>query len=93
LQGQTARSLLLGSPTSTQTAREFAAKKGLLFEEVSAKTSRKLEKTVSEFALEIAREQSESVDLKEIYLNFLLGLNEDFDDDLLQEALELLVDL
>jgi hypothetical protein len=27
---------------------------------------------------------------KEVYLQFLLHLNEDFDDDLLQDALELL---
>ena len=29
-------------------------------------------------------------DLKEIYLTFLLYFNEDFDDDLLQDALEVL---
>lgn len=30
---------------------------------------------------------------KEMYLHFMLHINEDFDDDLLQDAVELLTDL
>ena len=32
------------------------------------------------------------VEMKDIYLNFLLHLNQDFDDDLMQDAIELLED-
>jgi hypothetical protein len=60
---------------------------------VSAKTGLNVEEAVAGFVLEIARERVEAVELKDLYLWFLLGLNEDFDDDLLQEAQELLVDL
>jgi hypothetical protein len=33
------------------------------------------------------------MDLSNQYLQFLLHLNEDFDDDLLQDAMSLLIDL
>jgi hypothetical protein len=76
-----------------QTAIDFAAKEELYFEEASAKTGLNVEKAIASYAWEIARKQVDIIDPKDLYLHFLLELNEDFDDDLLQEALELLVDL
>jgi hypothetical protein len=35
----------------------------------------------------------EKIAWKDIYMNFMLAINEDFDDDLLQDAMGLLVDL
>jgi len=31
--------------------------------------------------------------MKDLYMNMLLSINEDFDDDLLQDTMEILVDL
>ena len=58
------------------------------FAEVSAKTNDNLEKTMNEFIFEIVKEKIKV--LKDIYMNFLLFLNEDFDDDLLFDAISLL---
>jgi len=35
----------------------------------------------------------EVVPMKDLYMNMLLSINEDFDDDLLQDTMEILVDL
>jgi hypothetical protein len=42
---------------------------------------------------EIALLDMEQIDLKDLFMCFLLALNDDFDDDLLQDAMELLVDI
>jgi hypothetical protein len=42
---------------------------------------------------EVTLEIKEIMDLSNQYLQFLLHLNEDFDDDLLQDAMSLLIDL
>jgi hypothetical protein len=49
-----------------------------------------VEKSLCDWEREMARK--EAVNLKDIYLDFLLVLNEDFYDNLLQEVIELLVD-
>jgi len=35
----------------------------------------------------------EVVPMQDLYMNMLLSINEDFDDDLLQDTMEILVDL
>lgn len=62
----------------------------MTFAEVSAKTKYNLEKTMDDFIFEIVKDRREFVSLKDIHMNFLLGLNEDFDDDLLLDAILLL---
>ena len=47
---------------------------------------------LDQFAKNIALKKFDIVSLKEIFLTFLLFLNEDFDDDLLQDAIQLLVE-
>ena len=58
------------------------------FAEVSAKTNDNLERAMNEFLYEIVKEKVKV--LKDIYMNFLLFLNEDFDDDLLFDAISML---
>jgi len=43
--------------------------------------------------LKIISSKIECIFLKDTYMTMLLHLNEDFDDDLLQDAMEMLVDL
>jgi hypothetical protein len=65
----------------------------MLFAEVSALSSKGVEEAFSRFVLEIVKDDVSLVRLKDVYMSFLLQLNEDFDDDLLLDAIDLLVDL
>jgi hypothetical protein len=65
----------------------------MLFAEVSALSSKGIEEAFSRFVLEIVKDDVSLVRLKDVYMSFLLQLNEDFDDDLLLDAIDLLVDL
>ena len=49
---------------------------------------------LEEMACVVARKKSlkTRLPLRDIYLSFLLELNEDFDDDLMQDATKILVD-
>jgi hypothetical protein len=42
---------------------------------------------------EIALKKMTPAPLKDLYMTFLLSLNDDFDDDLLQDAIGLLADI
>ena len=57
------------------------------FAEVSAKTGENVKDTMRGFVFEILREKVRLINMKDEFLTMLLGLNEDFDDDLLQDAM------
>ena len=61
----------------------------MTFAEVSAKTRQNLDKSMDDFILGIAGRRKVA-SLKDIHMNFLLSLSEDFDDDLLLDAILLL---
>ena len=44
-------------------------------------------KPILNFAKRLLLEKVEAVDLKDLYMNMLLSINEDFDDDLLQDTI------
>ena len=61
------------------------------FVEVSAKTGDNIHETLDKFIFDVAKKYIVPVELKDIYMTFLLSFYDNFDDDLLQDALELLV--
>jgi hypothetical protein len=65
----------------------------MMSREVSAKTGKNVEETIREFIIKIIRSKVDCMSLKDTYMMMLLHINEDFDDDLLQDAMETLVDL
>jgi hypothetical protein len=67
-----------------------AGRFGMAFAVISARTGQQLRETLNEVVLAIARAKVTEMPLQDVYLSFLLQLNEDFDDDLLQEAVALL---
>jgi len=48
---------------------------------------------MSEYLLEIVQKRVDWFPWKDVYMSLLLAVNEDFDDDMLQEAIELLIGL
>jgi hypothetical protein len=60
---------------------------------VSSATGDNLEKAVIGFVETVALRELEAIDPRDVYMGFLLALNEDFDDDLLQDVLRLLTDI
>jgi hypothetical protein len=71
----------------------IAEKHKMMTREVSAKTGENVEPAVREFVIKILKKKVKLAHLKDIYMTMLLHLNDDFDDDLLQDAMEILVDL
>ena len=69
----------------------MAKKFNMKFAEVSAKTGDNIHETLDKFIFDVAKKYIVPVELKDIFMTFLLLLNENFDDDLLQDALEMLV--
>ena len=61
------------------------------FAEMSAKNGENVEEALSGFVLEILKDRVKLVEMRDVFLTMLLRLNEDFDDDLLQDAMEMLV--
>ena len=59
---------------------------------VSAKSGLKVESALSNLIFETVIHKTKIFPVKDIYMTFLLGLNDDFDDDLLQDAIEILAD-
>ena len=59
----------------------------MIFMEVSAKTGQNLDKAMNKLLGEIVRKEVETIPMKDIYMAFLLHLNDNFDDDLLQDAI------
>ena len=60
---------------------------------VSAKTGQNVHEAHMDLVNKIVQRKGiNSLPLKDIYMMFLLQLNEDLDDDLLQDAMEVLVD-
>jgi hypothetical protein len=57
---------------------------------VSARTKDNIHSALTGFIFSIVKD---NYILKDIYMMFLLHINDDFDDDLLLDAMELLVDL
>jgi hypothetical protein len=76
-----------------QNARQLAAKHGMLFAEVSSLSGKGVEEAFTRLVLDIVTNEVSLVHLKDVYMFFLLGSNEDFDDDLLLDAIDLLTDL
>ena len=71
--------------------RSLALNYGMRFAEVSAEAGTSVRRVIDAFMLEIVSEKvGGALPWKDIYMTFLLYLNEDFDDDLLQDATELL---
>ena len=62
----------------------------MLFMEVSAKTGENLNRAITDFLDVIIQDMVSIIYLKDVYIAFLLTKNDDFDDDLLQDAIEIL---
>jgi hypothetical protein len=60
---------------------------------VSAKTGQNVRETFRKFIRKIIESKVDVIPLKDLYMNMLLCVNEDFDDDLLHDAMEMLVDI
>ena len=73
--------------------KELRNKYKIRHEKVSAKTGENVEDAINKFLYEVLWEKAELVPLKDIFMSFLLHLNEDFDDDLLLDAMDILVSL
>ena len=69
----------------------MAQKYGMQFEEVSAKTGNSVARALDSFIERIVKKKKRLLPWKDIYMLWLLSLNEDFDDDLLQDAVEMLM--
>ena len=69
--------------------QELAAKYKMDFAEISTKTRDNFEKVLTDFVLDIASCKKVMIPLKDIYMQFLLHLN---DDDLLMNCIGLLID-
>jgi hypothetical protein len=72
-----------------QKGREVAEKFKMEFGIVSAKTDHNVKEAINGLIVTVLKEKI-VLPLKSAFLSFLLHINEDFDDDLLQEAIELL---
>ena len=59
---------------------------------MSAMTGDNVEEAVTNFSYEIVKEKVRLIPMKDEYMMMLLSLNEDFDDDLLQDAIGMLVE-
>ena len=51
-----------------------------------------MSKVLNDFIKEVVIRKGVDLPMKEIYMFFLEGLNEDFDDDLFLDAMRLLID-
>ena len=56
--------------------------------EVSAKKGTSIKRAINEQVLSIVKGKLSLISLKDIYMQFLLFFEEEFDDDLLQDAME-----
>jgi len=45
------------------------------------------------FLIKLLTDKLHNYEWKEVYMSFLLHINEEFDDDLLQDVIQLLVDM
>ena len=50
-----------------------------------------MEGVLNDFVLGILKGRARLFEVRDVYMTLLLRLNEDFDDDLLQDAMEMLV--
>ena len=72
--------------------RALAQKHGMQFAEVSAKTGDNVKSAIDDFILSIVRGQVTVLAWKDVYMIWLLFINVDFDDDLLQDIMEMVAD-
>ena len=72
--------------------RAMADKYGMQFAEVSAKTGDNVRSAIDDFILSIVKGQVTVLAWKDVYMTWLLLINVDFDDDLLQDIMEMVVD-
>jgi hypothetical protein len=63
------------------------------YAEVCVKSFDQVNRVIESLLLAIVLQTLEAVEMKDVFMCFLLTLSKDFDDDLLQDAMELLVDL
>ena len=68
----------------------LAKKYKMQFAEVSAKTGSNVNRAIDDLVEGIVRGQLNVLPWKDIYMQWLLFLDEDCDDDLLQDAMEIL---
>ena len=68
-------------------AEQLAKEHNMIFMEVSAKTGENVDKAMNKLLDEIVRKEVEIIPMKDIFMTFLLHLNDNFDDDLLQDAI------
>ena len=62
----------------------------MMFSQISAKTKENFEETLNKFVFEVVKEHIRLAPMKDIFMTFLLELNEDFDDDLLLDVIRML---
>ena len=71
----------------------MALKYKMDFFEVSSLKENNLNEKLTSFAKEVTKIKIEHIPLKEVYMSFLLSIDDNFDDDLLMDAIECLVGL
>ena len=73
-----------------KSAQLLAGQHEMGFAEVSAKTGQNVREVLGVWLEDMLSVHFKAAPLKDIFMTFLLSLNDNFDDDLLQEAIELL---
>ena len=63
------------------------------FIQIDARDNKSVLKMMNEVFDQLVGLQVKKAPLKDIYMFFLLAINKDFDDDLLQDIIELILDL
>ena len=76
-----------------QAGIKLAEKFKMPFHEVNTQNEGKIPEVLTDFSKEVALGLVEHIPLKDVYMNFLLWINDDFDDDLLMDALGFLVNI
>jgi hypothetical protein len=63
------------------------------YTEINSNVEQNVQSVMKDFIESTAKAEVKTIPLKDIYMAFLLALNEDFDDDLLFDAIDMMVDL
>ena len=81
------------SSSTIFTAVRIAEEYQMELAEVDIASNKSVRETIDGFVRRVMREKHLEAREMDLYMNMLLHINEDFDDDLLQETIGLLVDL
>jgi hypothetical protein len=79
-----------GIVSSTQPGSYLARKNDLEYGEIDAYSGGNVQQTMMNLLFEVAKAK---LNMKDLYIMLLLHINDDFDDDLLLDAMDLLADL